>query len=58
MKETHEQAIHETEQELFKLTEACDKAQQAYWDAYDRKVECRRRLMDLRRVAQEKEVSQ
>jgi len=46
--ETHEQAIQETEQELFKLTEACDKAQQAYWDAYDRKVECRRRLLALK----------
>ena len=55
MKETYEQAIAEAEQSLFRLVEECDLAQKAYWEAYDRKTEARRRLMDLRLHAQEVE---
>jgi hypothetical protein len=49
MRETYEQAIAEAEQSLFRLVEECDRAQKAYWEAYDRKVEARRRVMDLRK---------
>lgn len=55
MKETYEQAIAEAEQSLFKFTEECDRAHQAYDEAYDRKVEARRRVMDLRKQAAQAE---